>query len=103
MASLLFVLFVRLLTLPTTPGEARPSSSSPLPPDEGHGSGLLHPRRRLALVEIVRDASSTPRVDLPIPTGSTGGSGLISVPRMNINFTWPTKAPDEKHHPSPTP
>jgi hypothetical protein len=43
------------------------------------------------------EASSTPRVDLPIPTGVTGGSGLISVPRMNINFIWPTKAPDEKH------
>src|SRR5580700_7807471 len=54
MAPLLSMLFVRLLTLPTTPGEARPSWSSPLPPDEGHDSGLLHPRRRLTLVEIVR-------------------------------------------------
>ena len=33
------------------------------------------------------DASSTPRVDRPIPIGVTGGSGLISVPRMNISFT----------------
>jgi hypothetical protein len=33
------------------------------------------------------DVSSTPRVDLPIPIGVTGGSGLISVPRMNISFT----------------
>ena len=33
------------------------------------------------------DVSSTPRVDLPIPVGVTGGSGLISVPRMNISFT----------------
>src|SRR5579871_6072931 len=49
------------------------------------------------------DASSTPRVDLPIPIGVTGGSGLISVPRMNISFTWPTKAPDEKHQPPSTP
>src|SRR5215475_16205503 len=47
--------------------------------------------------------NSTPRVDLPIPIGTTGGIGLISVPRMNISFTWPTKAPDEKHQPSPTP
>src|SRR5580700_10237379 len=54
MASPLSVLFVRLLRLPITPGAARPSSSSPLPPDEGHSSRLLHPRRRLALVEIVR-------------------------------------------------
>src|SRR5580704_5023950 len=33
------------------------------------------------------DARSTPRVDLPITIGVTGGSGLISVPRMNISFT----------------
>src|SRR5258708_851986 len=49
------------------------------------------------------DANSTPRVDLPIPIGVTGGSGLISVPRMNISFTWPTKAPEEKHQPPSTP
>ena len=30
------------------------------------------------------DANSTPRVDLPIPIGVTGGSGLIAVPRMNV-------------------
>lgn len=33
-----------------------------------------------------RDVSSTPRVALPIPIGVTGGSGSISVPRMNISF-----------------
>ena len=43
------------------------------------------------------DATSTPRVALPIPIGVTGGSGSSTVPRMNINFTWPTNAPDEKH------
>jgi len=35
----------------------------------------------------VVDAISTPRVVLPIPMGVIGGSGLISVPRMNISFT----------------
>ena len=48
-------------------------------------------------------ANSTPRVDLPIPLGVTGGTGLRSVPRMNISFTWPTNAPDEKHQPPSTP
>src|SRR5262249_43994585 len=49
------------------------------------------------------DDSSTPRVDLPMPLGVTGGSGLISLPPMNINFTWTTKTPDQEHHPPPTP
>ena len=49
------------------------------------------------------DSSSTPRVDLPIPTGVTGGTGSSAAPLMNMSFTWPAKPPQLKHHPSPTP
>src|SRR5664279_4651004 len=49
------------------------------------------------------DSSSTPRVDLPIPTGITGGTGSSAAPLMNMSLTWPAKPPQLKHHPSPTP
>ncbi len=47
--------------------------------------------------------SSTPRVALPIPTGVTGGTGASVTPLMNMSLTWSSKAPHEKHQPSPTP
>src|SRR5215467_360470 len=88
-----------------------------------HSSGLSHrlhcfrffpPKKGFAAACLIHEATccssksftvfnSTPRVDLPIPIGTTGGIGLISVPRMNISFTCPMKAPDEKHQPPPTP
>src|SRR5690349_8613750 len=38
----------------TAPAPLLPSSSSLRRPEEGHGGGLLHPRGRQALVEIVQ-------------------------------------------------
>src|SRR5690348_18185127 len=48
----------------------------------------LFPYTTLFRSSSFTDFNSTPRVDLPIPIGVTGGSGLISVPRMNISFKW---------------
>lgn len=49
------------------------------------------------------DLSSTPRVDLPIATGVTGGTGSSAAPFTNINLTWSANPPQQKHQPSPTP
>src|SRR5262249_4647865 len=49
------------------------------------------------------DLSSTPRVDLPIPTGIAGGTGLSAAPFTNMSLTWLAKPPQQKHQPSPTP
>src|SRR6201993_4169124 len=73
------------------------------PPKKGFAAACFIHEATWCSSRSSTDVSSTPRVDLPIPIGVTGGSGLISVPRMNISFKWPTKAPDEKHQPPPTP
>lgn len=49
------------------------------------------------------DFSSTPRVDLPIASGVTGGTGSSAAPFTNMSLTWPAKPPQLKHQPSPTP
>ena len=49
------------------------------------------------------DSSSKPRVDLPIPTGLTGGTGSRAAPFINMSLIWPAKPAQLKHHPSPTP
>jgi hypothetical protein len=70
---------------------------------ERRGGGLLHPGCDLEFIEIIEGLQLDTRVCLPMPIGVTGGSGSSSVPRMNISFTLPTKAPDAKHQPPPTP
>src|SRR6476660_8384626 len=74
-----------------------------VPPKKGFAAACFIHEATCCSSSSFTDFNSTPRVDLPIPTGVTGGSGLISVPLMNISFKWPTKAPDEKHQPPPTP
>src|SRR5258708_19324164 len=49
------------------------------------------------------DSSSTPRVDLPIPTGVTCGTGSSPPPFTNLPLTSPANPPHPTHHPSPTP
>src|SRR5262245_28381163 len=49
------------------------------------------------------DVSSTPRVDFPIATGVTGGTGTSVAPFTNMSLTCPSKPPQQKHQPSPTP
>jgi len=58
-----------------------------LPPTNGFAAACFIHEAIWCSSRSFTDASSTPRVDLPIPIGVTGGSGLISVPRMNISFT----------------
>ena len=57
------------------------------PPTKGFAAACFIHEATWCSSRSSTDASSTPRVDLPIPIGVTGGSGLISVPRMNISFT----------------
>lgn len=57
------------------------------PPKKGFAAACFIHEATWCSSSSSTDASSTPRVDLPIPIGVTGGSGLISVPRMNISFT----------------
>ena len=49
------------------------------------------------------DISYTPRVDFPIATGVTGGTGTSVAPFTNMSLTCPAKPPQQKHQPSPTP
>ena len=56
------------------------------PPTKGFAAACFIHEATWCSSRSSTDASSTPRVDLPIPIGVTGGSGLISVPRMNISF-----------------
>ena len=58
-----------------------------LPPKKGFAAACFIHEATWGSSRSRTDASSTPRVDLPIPIGVTGGSGLISVPRINISFT----------------
>jgi len=58
-----------------------------LPPKKGFAAACFIHEATWCSSRSSTDVSSTPRVDLPIPIGVTGGSGLISVPRMNISFT----------------
>ena len=57
------------------------------PPKKGFAAACFIHEATWCSSRSSTDASSTPRVDLPIPIGVTGGSGLSSVPRMNISFT----------------
>ena len=57
------------------------------PPTKGFAAACFIHEATWCSSRSSTDARSTPRVDLPIPIGVTGGSGLISVPRMNISFT----------------
>src|SRR5689334_24290582 len=72
------------------------------PPKKGFAAACFIHEATCCSSSSFTDFNSTPRVDLPIPIGVTGGSGLISVPRMNISFTCPSKAPHETHQPPPT-
>ena len=47
------------------------------------------------------ELSSTPRVDLPIATGVTGGTGLSAEPFTNMSLTWSANPLQQKHQPSP--
>ena len=57
------------------------------PPTKGFAAACFIHEATWCSSRSSTDASSMPRVDLPMPIGVTGGSGLISVPRMNISFT----------------
>ena len=56
------------------------------PPKKGFAAACFIHEATWCSSRSSTDPNSTPRVDLPIPIGVTGGSGLISVPRINISF-----------------
>ncbi len=79
-----------------------------------HADRFLPPTPGTAAICVIHSASwrssrsftgssCTPRVDLPIPTGVAGGTGVSDAPFTNMSLTWPAKPPQQKHQPSPTP
>src|SRR5260370_39473722 len=67
------------------------------PPTKGFAAACFIHEATWCSSRSSTDASSTPRVGLPIPIGVTGGAGAHSVPLRHVTLKVRPEAPAAKH------